>query len=204
MTSTMHTKSRWLRHGAVAIAAIGSFSTAAWLRPPMNDTEIVLPTERKAAIDRKLARVEDSAPQGNVAPFVIETRTPLESHVFSNPFGPMDVTPTPAESEVAAIGAPKGAVAMAKQVLPAATPQALMGPPAPTVPPLPFEVVGTIAGKVIADGRLTVFLRQRDDVLVVHAGDEIAKTYRVDAVGPEAVEFTYLPLNQKQSLSIRP
>jgi hypothetical protein len=79
----------------------------------------------------------------------------------------------------------------------AAAPQA---PAAPQVPPLPF----TYLGKVIEDGKLSVFLGRGDDSYSVRAGKRIQldPEYRVDRVTPTAVVFTYLPLNAKQTLDI--
>lgn len=79
----------------------------------------------------------------------------------------------------------------------AAAPQA---PAAPQVPPLPF----TYLGKVIEDGKLSVFLGRGDDSFSVRAGkrSRLGPEYRVDRVTETAVVFTYLPMNAKQTLDI--
>lgn len=67
---------------------------------------------------------------------------------------------------------------------------------APSAPPLPYE----FKGRLEEAGQTRVFLARQQSMLVVKQGDVLEGTYRVDAVTPFSVEFTYLPLKQKQSL----
>lgn len=69
-------------------------------------------------------------------------------------------------------------------------------PPPPTAPPLPFKFLG----QMIENGKVTVFLSLNDRNMVVKAGDTIDDLYHVDAIVNGGVEFTYLPLQQKQTL----
>jgi hypothetical protein len=39
-------------------------------------------------------------------------------------------------------------------------------------------------------------------VLLVKVGDDIAKTYRVESISPQRIEFTFLPLQQRQVLTV--
>jgi hypothetical protein len=73
-------------------------------------------------------------------------------------------------------------------------------PAAPQVPQLPF----TYLGKVIEDGRLSVFLARGEDSYSVQAGKrhKLDEQYRVDKVTESSVTFTYLPMNTKQTLDI--
>jgi len=68
---------------------------------------------------------------------------------------------------------------------------------APTAPALPFSYLG----QQRIDGRVEVFLAQGEQVLVVPVKGQIDQSYRVDAVTPTFVTFTYLPLNRPQQLS---
>lgn len=70
-------------------------------------------------------------------------------------------------------------------------------PPPPQAPPLPF----TYMGKMIEDGKVTVFLVRGDRNVIVRAGDTIEGVYRVDSIDDRFVQFTYLPLNQTQQLA---
>ena len=78
-------------------------------------------------------------------------------------------------------------------------PRTLPPPPPPMAPPLRF----TFLGKKFEDGLWEVFLAQGDSAYVVRNQSVIDNTYRVDAITPVAVIFTYLPLNQVQRLNIK-
>ncbi|WP_051711081.1 hypothetical protein [Andreprevotia chitinilytica] len=67
----------------------------------------------------------------------------------------------------------------------------------PQAPALPFQVLG----KYIEDGKLAVFLQYGERNIVARAGDTI-DDYRVDQIGGGLMAFTYLPLNEKQTLVI--
>lgn len=71
-------------------------------------------------------------------------------------------------------------------------------PPPPQAPPLPFVYVGMLA----EESRTTVFLSQGARDIAVRSGDTIDNTYRVDAVTPDRIDLTYLPLNQRQTLPL--
>ena len=81
--------------------------------------------------------------------------------------------------------------ARAAEAAPAAPPQA---------PELPFKYLG----KVIEDGKLSVFLARGDDSYSIQAGrrHKLDDQYRVDKVTETQVVFTYLPMNTKQTLDI--
>ena len=68
----------------------------------------------------------------------------------------------------------------------------------PKAPPLPF----TYSGRLIEDGRSTVFLAQQGRNQSVHSGDVIENTWRVDAIGATSMTLTYLPLNESQTLAL--
>ena len=71
-------------------------------------------------------------------------------------------------------------------------------PPTPTPPPLPFRYMG----KLLEEGKLTVFITNQERNYAVKAGDTIEGSYRVDRIDPQQVLFTYLPLNMQQTLVI--
>lgn len=70
--------------------------------------------------------------------------------------------------------------------------------PRPGPPPLPFAYMG----KLIEGDRIVVFLSAGERNHVVEMGDTIDGTYRVDAIRAGALVLTYLPLNERQTLSI--
>lgn len=76
----------------------------------------------------------------------------------------------------------------------------LLPPPPPMAPPLPFAYVGAWTEA----GVETVFLAQGERVLSVRTGQALAGGWRLDTVQPEALVFTYEPLNQPRTLRIAP
>ncbi len=71
-------------------------------------------------------------------------------------------------------------------------------PPAPTAPPLPFRY----QGRMTEGKETTVFLAQGERVLVARQGDLLNNQYRVESVTANAVTFMFVPLKQRQTLSI--
>lgn len=74
--------------------------------------------------------------------------------------------------------------------------------PAPAAPPSAPALPFTYLGKLIDGNTTLVFLTRGGANLVARPGDTLGDAYRVEAVTAERVEFLYLPLNQKQSLSL--
>jgi hypothetical protein len=75
--------------------------------------------------------------------------------------------------------------------------EAAAAPAKPEAPALPFKYIG----KMVEDGKLSVFLANGDESITVHAGQRIGD-YRVDKITEAEVRFTYLPLKTKQSLPL--
>jgi len=72
-------------------------------------------------------------------------------------------------------------------------------PPPPQAPPLPFTYVGMLGD----EDETIVFLAQQDTNHAVKKGDVINGTYRVDEVEAGRVVLTYLPLEQRQTLTAK-
>lgn len=74
-------------------------------------------------------------------------------------------------------------------------------PPAPpTAPPLPF----TYLGKQVQDGVWTIFLGRQNYTYTVKEHDNVDSLYSVDSISPPHMTFTFLPLQQQQTLAIGP
>ncbi|WP_211450677.1 hypothetical protein [Collimonas antrihumi] len=71
-------------------------------------------------------------------------------------------------------------------------------PPPPTAPPIPFNFVGLLQDQA----KPTAFLAKDDQLLLVTTGDTVEGTYHIDSVSAKEIILTYLPLNQRQSISI--
>jgi hypothetical protein len=71
-------------------------------------------------------------------------------------------------------------------------------PPAPQAPPVPF----TYLGKLVEEGRVTVFLASGDRIWVARTGDAVGSAYRVEAIGERTMTLIYLPLDTRQEVAI--
>jgi hypothetical protein len=71
--------------------------------------------------------------------------------------------------------------------------------PPPVAPTLPFSFVGTLNQD---QGKTQVFLANGDQLLIVSPGDVIDGRYRLDSIAATGAVFTYLPLNERQELTI--
>jgi hypothetical protein len=72
-------------------------------------------------------------------------------------------------------------------------------PPPPSAPSLPFKFVGMM--EQTAD-RPTAFLAKGETLHIVKVGDIVDSVYRVESLSPTQIVVTFLPLNQRQSLSV--
>lgn len=70
--------------------------------------------------------------------------------------------------------------------------------PAPVAPPIPYR----FAGKVVRGGQEEVLVSKGDLVFAVKAGDTVDGAYKVESVGSEAIEFTYLPLGTRDRVAV--
>lgn len=131
--------------------------------------------------------------------------TRLADAVGHNPFAALNAQAGAVSSALdeakarALLPPPKAPPKASPAVAPTAAP-----PPPPLAPPLPFAAVGSIAGAGVTGGEQVAFIRHQEQLLLVKAGDTIGSQYRVEAVTTQQVEFTYLPLMQRQALSMTP
>lgn len=72
-------------------------------------------------------------------------------------------------------------------------------PPPPQAPPLPFTYVGMLGD----EDETTVFLSLQENSYAVKKGDVINGTYRVEEAEAGRVVLTYLPLDQRQTLTAK-
>jgi hypothetical protein len=72
-------------------------------------------------------------------------------------------------------------------------------PPPPQAPSLPFKYVGRWDG---GDGEL-VFLAQGEKTVTLRAGQTLAQ-WRLDSITANAMNFTYVPLQQQRQLRFGP
>ncbi|WP_185218995.1 hypothetical protein [Paraburkholderia dinghuensis] len=73
-------------------------------------------------------------------------------------------------------------------------------PPPPMAPPLPFAYLGQLDAQA---AKPQVFLSNGDDLLIVSTGDVIDARYRVESISDAEIVMVYLPLNQRQVISMK-
>ena len=73
---------------------------------------------------------------------------------------------------------------------------AAIDPNAP--PPLPFQFLG----RFVDEGKAAYFLQAGERNVVARPGDMLEERYRFDGVVQGSLQFTYLPLNLKQTLAV--
>jgi hypothetical protein len=209
---------RWYQIAGLILAGLSSFALAAFWNMPTDDAanELVEPVIRSLADTTRTATAvrvsQDSLPATAESPLQMSARSESgNGQVAHNPFGNLNllagVELASSKNPGSAARIPTSNQARKPKVEPppiVVIAEAPPPPPPPTAPALPFSVVGGISGQQIAEGRPVVFLRLRDEVLVVRPGDEIDKTYRVETITPQKIEFIYLPLQQRQTLSLAP
>ncbi len=65
-------------------------------------------------------------------------------------------------------------------------------------PPLPFQFLG----RFVDEGKAAYFLQAGERNVVARPGDTLEERYRFDGMVQGALQFTYLPLNLKQTLAV--
>lgn len=90
---------------------------------------------------------------------------------------------------------------------PVPTPAPVVAPPVSLNPPLPPKPVApalpfTYLGRLIDGDKTTVFVSRNNMPHSVSVGDSIGDIYKVDSIADGSIVFVYLPLGEKQTLSI--
>lgn len=73
-------------------------------------------------------------------------------------------------------------------------------PPPPSAPPVPYVYLGRLDGSTL---KPQVFLRNGDQLLIVSQGEVVEGQYRVESISDTDVVLIYLPLNQRQVISMQ-
>ncbi|MGD7273677.1 secretion system X translation initiation factor, partial [Ralstonia pseudosolanacearum] len=83
---------------------------------------------------------------------------------------------------------------------PAAAAPAPQPAPPPSAPALPFVYLGMLNPEA---AKPQVFISSGDRLLIVSPGDVIDGVYRFESIAATEARFTYLPLNQRQVMSVQ-
>jgi hypothetical protein len=73
-------------------------------------------------------------------------------------------------------------------------------PPPPTAPPVPYVYLGKLDGSTL---KPRVFLSSGDQLVIVSQGEVVDGQYRVESISDADIVLTYLPLNQRQVISMQ-
>lgn len=73
-------------------------------------------------------------------------------------------------------------------------------PPPPTAPPVPYVYLGKLDGSTL---KPRVFLSSGDQLVIVSQGEVLDGQYRVESISDADIVLMYLPLNQRQVISMQ-
>lgn len=190
-------------HGTVKDLAIDHPAAAS---PPQYKLRFVLAYRSGTKIEPKQSKVRVGEEE------LVPTR--LFPEVLRDPVAPINLLAAQELAEPPKPPADEKPRIRRTQPRKATPPVAVAPPPAPAVeqiaapvtpkkaPPLPFVVTGQLQGSAIAGGKQVVFLAQGAEIYAVRVGDSLGADYRVEAIADGHIEFTYLPLGQKQRLTL--
>lgn len=206
-----------LQYAALLFAGVASFFLAAHFGHPGSDKDadldLLSQPNRKAAASTTPILDAETPRQGKVSA-ADQERVRLDPLVLRDAFSPLDSSVT-VESLLPPAPKPMGLAQAGTKVRkvapkapepppPAPPPVAVVPPPSPSAPPLPFHFIGALQGEKIGNGEITAFVASNSSstVHLLKAGDVIDNTYKVVSVGNGKIEFIYLPLQTRQSLTM--
>ena len=79
----------------------------------------------------------------------------------------------------------------------ASTPRAAARTP-PSAPPLPFAFLG----RIVDEGKTSVFIGNDSESFIAAPGEQIAGRYRIESVGASSVTFVHLATGTRQVLAL--
>jgi len=164
------------RRLSILIAAGETTFAAAYALAPHGDDGSGVELSSPAGTRAAAPRAKQAAPASLVAP----SRAEVPLQAAADPFVAVSFVPPPPPPP------------------PVVAPPPPPPPPPPKAPPLPFSFVGLLEK---GGPKPAAFLARGDALLVVSAGDVIDNDYRVESLSEREIVVTYLPLNERQSLT---
>jgi len=183
----MSQRPAWVRAAILAAAGAAIFAVAMHFSGSDNDgvvESVSRSGDTTAAAPHAGAEPSRATPAAQGAPEApsLPTRSKIAGSADKDPFAARGwLPPPPPPLPVSAIEA---APALA---------------PPPTAPPVPFRFVGLIEEK---SAKPAAFIAKGDALFVVHVGDVVENTYRVESFDSAQVVVTYLPLQQRQTIEV--
>jgi hypothetical protein len=172
----------WVRPVVLAAAGAATFALAFYFSGSGNDGVVPSVAHAGDATTPDAPRA-DAAPAGPAAATApgLPTRGKIDQSAAKDPFAARGwLAPPPPP--------PPPMTTVATVVVP---------PPPPAAPPVPFRFVGLLEEK---SAKPAAFIAKGDALFVVHVGDVVESTYRVESFDSAQVVVTYLPLKQRQTI----
>jgi len=174
-------KTSGTRWGRLALLAAAGALAFVYFSRGGDDSQIVQPVVRadggsapqaSGAAGRNAERIAE-APD-------VPTRTPVSKDAHRDPFAAKGwLPPPPPPLPVVELPPPP--------------------PPPPQAPPVPFKFIGQIEDK---SAKPAAFITKGEALFVVHVGDVVENTYRIESFSAAQVVVTYLPLQQRQTIDV--
>lgn len=169
-------RTRWM-----LLLALLATLTAVWFAPEPEAEAIVAPARRTPEAQVGAIRQATDA-QG---PQVLSIRSRSDeddADALSDLFAAPPWTP------------PARTVVPAKATVPEIAPEL----PAPTAPPVPFSVMGSME----EGGKRAYFLSYADQSFVARVGDTLLEQYKIESVDGDRMTLRYLPMDVLQTLEL--
>jgi hypothetical protein len=164
--------------------ALGATLIAVYFTPSQDQDALSLPARSGAAATPGGSTASAAGSAAAVASGRPDLRiVPRDGEDWGNLFG---APPAP----VAAVAAP-----LKKQPTGKVKP---LPPQPPQAPPLPFQYLG----RFVDGTRVAYFLQWNERNLVLRPGETVDRLWKLEQAQGGLLTFTYLPLNQKQSLAV--
>lgn len=125
-----------------------------------------------------------------------------DSQPASSASAPAAGGPPAALPERETIGKPRGEVFAQRSWAPPPRPAAAKAAAAPPPPPPPPAMPYRVAGKIVYEGGAHIVLAKGDRVFWASEGETLDDGYRVDAITPDRVTLTYVPLDVAQHIAV--
>jgi hypothetical protein len=180
----MSQRPAWLRPAILAAAGAATFAAAFHFSSDEGVVQSVARTEDASSGKMSAGREPaQAAPATSAAPaaLALPTRSKIEQSATKDPFAARGWLPPPPPPAPAPVVTVEAAAAL----------------PPPTAPPMPFRFVGLLEER---SSKPAAFIAKGDALYVVHVGDVVESTYRVESFNSAQVVVTYLPLQQRQTI----
>ncbi len=184
----MSERPAWVRPAVLTAAGAATFAVALHFSASSSD-EVVLPVTRP--LPAGAPRPAPSVTAGAAAPRAADAQASSAPDLPTRSRIPQSASKD--------LFAPKGWLPPPPPPPPPVAAPPPPPPPPPMAPPIPFRFVGLLEEK---SSKPAAFIAKGEALYVVHVGDVVENTYRVESFNSAQVVVTYLPLQQRQTIEV--